>query len=324
MAGAGDTGRSLAALGVCLACAVMISAAEAGCGDDLKSLEAALERHARVLAVDIGERSPLRGDGLDRAEAFVRDALAGAGLAVEDQVYEFNGRRVANLIATVPGGPPGDAYVVVGAHYDTVPGTPGADDNGAAVAVLIELGRRLVAQPPAVPVRLVAFTLEEPPAFATRHQGSRVFVRRLKDRGERVRGAIVLEMVGFTAPVQEYPFVVRWMGYPSTGDYIGVVGNWGSRAFGRAVIRGFKRNPGLPVESLFLPFNGWVIPDSRLSDHASFWDKGLPAVMVTDTAYFRNPNYHGPTDRLETLDFAFMAQLVCSLEFALEELAAQR
>ena len=136
----------------------------------------------------------------------------------------------------------------------------------------------------------------------------------------RLLGAIILEMVGYTAPRQHYPFLPRWPGYPGRGNFIGVIGNWRSHRFGRAVLGGFRKNTHLAVESLFLPFDGRILPETRLSDHASFWDAGLPALMVTDTAFFRNPNYHLPSDTIDTLDFTFMAELVKSLELALLEL----
>ena len=287
-------------------------------------LIAALRRHVRMLSAEIGERSVLRGDGLDRAEGYLRRAFQAAGLTVTEQTYQYAGRRVANIIADLPGAPAGPAPHIVGAHYDTVIGTPGADDNASAVAVMLELARRAAANPPAAELRFVAFTLEEPPAFGTSHQGSRVFVRRLAEAGGGGSGAIILEMVGVTTPTQEYPVLLQWAGYPKTGDFIGVVGNRPSRAFGERVLSGMRRNPALPVESLFVWFNGWVLADTRLSDHASFWDRGFPALMVTDTAYFRNRNYHGPGDRAETLDYAFMAELVRSLGLALDGLAAVR
>ena len=121
-----------------------------------------------------------------------------------------------------------------------------------------------------------------------------------------------------------YPVFLQWAGYPKTGDFIGVIGNGASRAFGKQVLNGMRNNPTLPVESLFVWFNGWLLSDTRLSDHASFWDRGFPALMVTDTAYFRNPHYHGPTDRAGTLDYNFMAELVQSLGLAIDELATSR
>ena len=284
------------------------------------AIEDRLRKHVAVLASDIGPRTPFQGDSLDRAEQYISEVFEDAGLEVTEQPYQYEGHRVANLIARPPGAPGSSNYYAVGAHYDTVPSSPGADDNASAVAVMLELGRRLAENGSPAPIRLVAFTLEEPPAHETGHQGSRIFVEECARRGDDVAGAIVLEMVGFTSPHQNYPSVLRWAGYPDRGDYIGVVTNWRSRALSRAVLKGFRRNKDLPAESLLVPFNGHILPDTRRSDHASFWNARLPALMVTDTAFFRNPNYHQPSDTADTLDFGFMAQLVLSLEKAIEEL----
>ena len=291
---------------------------------DTARLEDALRRHAAALSVDIGDRTPFRPEKLARAADYIRGVFEQAGLTVTEQAYDYHGLSVANLIAEPAGAGTTAPYYLIGAHYDTVPGTPGADDNASGVAVLLELARRIAARTPPVPLRFVAFTLEEPPAHATRFQGSRVFVKELAGSGGRVLGAIILEMVGFTAPRQAYPVFLHWAGYPEKGNFIGVVGNWRSRRFGRAVLRGMRKNPRLPVESVFVPLNGWVLPDTRLSDHAPFWDRGWPALMITDTAFFRNPNYHTGRDTFETLDFAFMAELVRSLESALDEIPSAR
>ena len=253
--------------------------AETTCG-----LIEALSSHVRELSAKIGERSVVRGDGLDRAKVYVHGAFEAAGLTVTEQTYEFDGRRVANLIADPPGATTDATPYIVGAHYDSVIGTPGADDNASAVAVMLELARRTTAKPPGVPLRFVAFTLEEPPTHATRHQGSRVFVKRLTEAGGQVAGAIILEMVGLTIPKQHYPLFLRWAGYPDAGNFIGIVGNGASKPLGERVLRGMRKNPALPVESLFVWLNGWIIPDTRLSDHAPFWDKGFPALMKA------NPN----------------------------------
>lgn len=286
-------------------------------GDD--SLVAALRRHGKALCLDIGARTLATG-GLARAESYITDQLSGMGYTLSRQTYGYRGETVANLICEA--GPPthDQGYYLVGAHYDTVPGTQGADDNASAVCVLLELARALRERPPPVPVRLVAFTLEEPPAFMTRNQGSRVYCRRAKQAGERIEGAAVLEMVGYTSAEQDYPLVLTFAGYPKEGNFVGIVGNLRSRRFGRTLLQGFRRNTDLPSESIFLPLDGWVLPAVRASDHSSFWDYGYPAVMVTDTAYFRNPYYHTPADRLETLDFAFMAGVVRSMELGLREL----
>ena len=329
MVGMGTLTRRIAAAGIaltCLACLPGAAAAETGAMSDGtradEGLRQALRRHVQMLSVDIGERSVVRGDGLDRARSYIAETLRAAGLSVREQDYAYNVRRVANLIADPPEAPADRAPLLVGAHYDTVVGTPGADDNASGVAVLLELARWAAAQRPAAAVRFVAFTLEEPPNFGSRLQGSRVFVRDLVENRGTIQGAIILEMVGFTTPKQEYPLVLRWAGYPEAGDFIGVVGNRASRPFGARVLKAMRRNAALPLESLFIWFNGWVLPDTRLSDHASFWDEELPALMVTDTAYFRNPNYHTLADRAETLDYGFMAKLVESLTLVLDEVAA--
>ena len=288
--------------------------------NELKVLRDGLGEHVNALAVDIGPRTPASPDTLVRAGNYLHSVFEDAGLSVTEQDYQYYDQRVTNVLATFPGTAQADSFYVVGAHYDTVQGTPGADDNASAVAVMLELAGRMRRTCVKVPVLFVAFTLEEPPAYLTGHQGSRIFVRSCKNNGERVLGAIILEMVGYTAPRQHYPFVSRWPGYPAEGNFIGIIGNWRSRSFGRAVLTGFQKNKELPVESLFLPLNGWLLPETRMSDHASFWDAGLPALMVTDTAFFRNPNYHLPSDAIDTLDFTFMAQLVKSLELALREL----
>jgi len=289
-------------------------------GRKLETLENSLREHVKALAIDIGPRTPLNTNSLVRAANYVHSAFEDAGLSVRAQAYQYQGQWVTNVLATRPKAMGASAYYVVGAHYDTVPGTPGADDNASAVAVMLELARRVSSTRLKAPVLFAAFTLEEPPAYLTGHQGSRMFVRQCQDNGDRVLGAIVLEMVGYTAPRQHYPYLGRWPGYPGEGNFIGIIANWHSWRFGRAVLRGFRKNTELPVESLFLPFNGRLLPETRLSDHASFWDAGLPALMVTDTAFFRNPNYHLLSDTIDTLNFTFMAELVKSLELALLEL----
>jgi Zn-dependent M28 family amino/carboxypeptidase len=289
---------------------------------ELQVLKDALREHVNALAVDIGPRTPSMPDSLVRAANYIHSVFEDAGLAVREQSYQYYDQRVTNILATAPATAKASAYYVVGAHYDTVQTTPGADDNASAVTVMLELPARLQHANKKVPIVFAAFTLEEPPAYLTGHQGSHIFVRSCRCNGDRVLGAIILEMVGYTAPCQNYPFLPRWPGYPAQGNFIGVIGNWGSLRFGRSVVRGLRKNRDLPIESLFLPFDGRILPETRLSDHASFWDAALPAVMVTDTAFFRNPNYHLASDTIDTLDFTFMAQLVKSLEFALLELAA--
>ncbi|GBD43205.1 Aminopeptidase YwaD [bacterium HR40] len=284
------------------------------------AIEVRLRRHLEVLTVEIGPRSPATGDSLERAASYLQAELEGAGLRVERRAYAFQFREVANLVAWPPRAPIGEPFILVGAHYDTVPTTPGADDNGSGVAVLLELARHFAST--ALPLRFVAFTMEEPPAHLTREQGSRVFVRELQRRRERVRAAVILEMVGYTAERQHYPLVLRWAGYPPRGDFIGIIGDGRSRHLVRRLLASLRASGRPPVQALVVPLRGWLLPAVRLSDHAAFWDVGIPAAMITDTAFFRNPHYHLPSDRLETLDFEFMVDLVLALERGLADLLA--
>jgi hypothetical protein len=220
---------------------------------ELEILLDALREHVNALAVDIGPRTPLNGDSLIRAASYIRSVFEGAGLLVREQDYQYYDHRVTNLLATAPKTAGASAYYLVGAHYDTVPGTPGADDNASAVAVLLELAGRLRNERLKAPVLFAAFTLEEPPAYLTGHQGSRVFVRSCQSNSNRMLGAIVLEMVGYTAPRQHYPYLARWPGYPAQGDFIGIIGNWRSLRFGWTVLKG-SREPilasAIPVPAL--------------------------------------------------------------------------
>jgi hypothetical protein len=279
-----------------------------------------IETHLRLLTEKIGERSVRQWDRHAEARDAIYEIFEHLGLQPMFETYDYEGTSVSNVIAEInPGANPSQRYIV-GAHYDTVSGTVGADDNASGVAVLLELAavlqqnRALLHNGPSI--RLVAFALEEPPVFLTRYMGSKIHARAMKANQERLDGMICLEMVGYTCHdkgCQSYPFPLNLMGYPKTGDFIGIVGNLSSRKFTAALIDAFKRNPALPAISLNVPFNGWLTPTIRLSDHASFWDQGFKAVMITDTAFYRNPHYHLPSDTMATLDIDFMAELVRSL-----------
>jgi len=152
--------------------------------------------------------------------------------------------------------------------------------------------------------------------YGTRLMGSRVYARKAKQAKERIDGMICLEMVGYTCHepgCQGYPFPLMFMGYPDTGNFIGIIGNFKSRHFSRALHESFQKNQALPVEKLTVPWSGYLVPNVRLSDHAAFWDQGYKAVMITDTAFYRNPHYHTGRDTMDKLDFDFMSRLVDSL-----------
>jgi hypothetical protein len=279
-----------------------------------------LRQHVQELTVAIGERSIHKPDGLKRTENYIADQFRAMDLAVTLEPYDFQGLPVANVVAQLePSGHPARTYIL-GAHYDSVSGTVGADDNASAVAVLLETARCLAALKAQlagnISIKFVAFTLEEPPVFGTHLMGSRVHARNVRKSQEPLDGMLCLEMVGYTcrqAGCQDYPFPLRFLNYPKEGNFIGVVGNFASRTLTRSLTRAFRENQDLPVIPLTVPLSGWLLPSVRLSDHASFWDQGFKAVMITDSAFFRNPYYHTPEDTWDKLDYTFMAELVESL-----------
>lgn len=287
---------------------------------DVQDVAERLREHMKVLTVDIGERSVSVPENIKRSEAYIEAFYRELGLEVSKESYRFRGFTVANVIGRLDFSDRPKYHYIVGAHYDSVSGTVGADDNASAIAVQLELARRLKALQSQgkrdVSVRFVSFPLEEPPAFVSDAMGSRVYAERARREGERIDGMICLEMVGYTCLTpgcQDYPFPLNHLRFPKIGNFIGIVGNTKSMGFTRSLKKAFKKNRDLPVISLSVPFNGKMVPAVRRSDHASFWDTGFKAVMVTDTAFFRNPHYHTKLDTMDRLDYTFMAELVESL-----------
>ena len=287
---------------------------------DSSRVKSRLYEHIGFLTRVVGERSFRLPQNLERAGGYVGEALRDSGLKVHREGYPCGNLETANWVARLEGEARDGRHFLLGAHYDTVTGTPGADDNASAVAVLLETARCLRDIPGLDDtVSFVAFALEEPPFFGTRSMGSRVHAEYLKRRGERLDGMLCLEMVGYTCGVPGcqgyFPLVKPLLGSMARDvrDYIAIVGSTGSAGLSREVAQAFRGNPDLPVLKLTIPFRGRLIPQVRQSDHSAFWDLGYSAVMITDTAYYRNPHYHRATDRMETLDFDFMARLVESL-----------
>lgn len=273
------------------------------------SLADRLESHVRALSEPRHWRSSR--PGLTRAERYVESNLSSLGLTVRREPFTFRDERFENLVATVGSGP--GERLLVGAHLDTVPGSPGANDNGSGLAGLIEVARALVEDPVPRPVDIAAFQLEEFQG-TTYRVGSRRFVRAARRAGVRYRAALVYDMIGCrrTEPESQYiPRIVRWMGFPTTGDFIAVLGDGRSRR----VVRAFAGTaetvaPELRVVTLSVPLRGWPVWHTRRSDNASFWAGRIPSVMITDTGNLRNPRYHRPTDTPEYLDYGFMADVV--------------
>ncbi len=265
-----------------------------------------LKVHVTALSQKFFPRDHNHPENLNRVADYIRMSFMATGTSVEDQPFEVNGLEYRNIVASY--GPDSEEIIVVGAHYDAYDEFPGADDNASAVAGLIEIGRILGANPPASRVVLVAFTLEEPPYFATDNMGSAVYAKSLKDKGITVKLMICLEMIGYYSDEpgsQLSPSPIMKLFYPSEGNFIAVVDEVFSSQGGR-MKKWMKPRMDLPVYSINAPV---FIPGIDFSDHRNFWRYQFPAVMVTDTAFFRNTAYHTENDTSDRLDYRKMAEV---------------
>jgi Zn-dependent M28 family amino/carboxypeptidase len=280
-----------------------------------------LRAHVRRLAGDIGERNVWRPAALEQAAAYIAASLQEQGDAVAAQEFTAHGVPVRNLEAARVGAARAQEIVVVGAHYDSVLGSPGADDNASGVAALLEIARLLHGRKLARTLRLVAFVNEEPPFFQTDEMGSLRYARRCRERGEEVVAMLSLETMGYytDAPrTQKYPAGLGLV-YPGTGNFIGVVGDLRSRALVHRTGAAFRRHARVPCETAAVP---GFIPGVGWSDHWAFWQNGYRAVMVTDTAPFRYPEYHTAEDTPDRLDYARTADVVSGLAETIADLAS--
>lgn len=274
----------------------------------------------------VGERHPHSApEALARAAAYVAAQFAGFQWTTTRQSFRALGKSYNNILAVkAPAGRPAkerQAPLLIGAHYDTVMASPGADDNASALAVLLEVADQLRYTGVTRPVWLAAFCLEEQGLL-----GSRAFALHLKQAGQPLYGAIVLECVGYVsheAGSQGTPPGVP-IAVPTVGNFLGIIGNEASRHLIAAVERSARSAaPAMPTLALAVPGRGEALPDVRRSDHAAFWDEGYPAVMLTDTANFRNPHYHLPSDTLDTLDLGFIEAVSRTVAASVVELAGK-
>ena len=273
-----------------------------------------LHRHVEYLSVRIGDRHLWKDSSLEKTADYIESAFADNSYAAWRQTYSCYGKNVSNLIVEKTGTE--EELVIIGAHYDTVPGTPGADDNASAVAGLLELARLMKGNKNKKTLVFVAFVNEEPPCFGSYNMGSMFYARHLKERGISVEVMASLEMIGFFSrePIQTYPVPGMGLFYPKTGDYVAVVGNIHSSKYVSFFKKRIRKHSRINTRSLTAPqFFGGI----NLSDNYSFWHHGYRAVMITDTSFFRNKNYHQETDTIETLDFEQMAELVKGLYYTL-------
>jgi len=279
-----------------------------------------LERHVRMLAEECSPRDAWHPANMERAAAYIARELELSGASVSEQRFRAAGVSFRNVIGAF--GPITVDRLVVGAHYDAAEGHAGADDNASGVAGLIELARLLRDRPLAYRVELVAFALEEAPFFGTPEMGSFVHDLVLHAAGGRVIAMISLEMIGFFSDrpgSQGFPFAALRAFYPTTGNFIVVAGRLCDARLVRRVKRSMRSGLDLPVYSINAPRS---LPGLDLSDHASYWDRGDSAVMVTDSAFYRNSNYHTAADRPDTLDYSRMARVAEAVARAVVDLAS--
>ena len=274
--------------------------------------------HVEYLCTQAFPRNAQAEGGLEPAAAYIRTALADSGAEVTEQVYEAFGQQHRNIIARH--GPASGPRIVVGAHYDAYGEFPGADDNASGVAGLLELARLLATRELGSRVELVAFSSEEPPYFGGPEMGSAVHAGSLRNENAVVRAMICLEMIGYYTEAQPYTTWPLYLIYPRSGDFVTIAGRWADRALARDLKRSFRGATSVPVVS----YSGPVGLGADLSDHRNYWAAGYPAVLVTDTAFMRNPNYHSARDVPSTLDYASMAGVVDGLVSAVVRLAGAR
>jgi Zn-dependent M28 family amino/carboxypeptidase len=274
---------------------------------DERRVAAALRRH--VVALSNAPRNVCHYDSLQRAAAYIDGELTQQGCRTRHQTFEAGGRQVANIEAGRKGGHRPDRIVVIGAHYDSVADSPGANDNASGVAAMLELARVHAASAPPATVRFVAFVNEEPPFFMTEQMGSLRYAADAAARGDHVVAMLSLETIGYysgDAGSQRYPFPFGLL-FPDRGNFLAMVSNFGSVALLRTASRAFRSATSLPLIASPAPSS---VPGVGWSDHWSFWRHGYRALMLTDTAPYRYPHYHSIADTPDHLDYERMARVV--------------
>jgi hypothetical protein len=285
---------------------------------DEVTLREELRADVQKLAGEIGERNMWHYAQLNAAADFIEDSFSRAGLHSRRDSYELRGQACHNIEVEIPGTRP--EVLLIGAHYDSVFGSPGANDNGSGVAATLAMARRFANRKTQHTMRFVAFVNEEPPYFLSGEMGSLVYARRCKARGDKISAMISLETIGYFSDAphsQTYPSRVLGAFYPKVGNFIGFVSNLQSRALLRRVIAVFRQYEKIPSEGAALPA---FIPGVSWSDQWSFWRNGYPAIMVTDTAPFRYPYYHSANDTPDKLDYDRFALVVSGMEKVIEDL----
>jgi Zn-dependent M28 family amino/carboxypeptidase len=283
-------------------------------------LQNELQHHIEVLAGEIGERNFKHYDRLNAAADYIEQSFLQTGLSVKRQAYNIKNTVYYNIEAEKKGIHQPDTIIIVGAHYDSVHGSPGANDNGSGVAGILSLARMFSSKNPSRTIRLVAFANEEPPFFLTQQMGSYVYARECKEQNENIVAMLSLETIGYYSDKEKSQRHLPLLGffYPSKGNFIGFVSNLSSRTLLRNVVASFRRNKQFPSEGGAFPGFFYAI---YWSDHWSFWKMGYPALMVTDTAFLRYPYYHTSLDTPDKIDFEGLSRVVFGLAKVLDDLS---
>jgi len=287
---------------------------------DELSIRDRLKEHTAMLAGTIGERNIRRYDALVASANYIKDTLNAEGLRVNEQQFTVGDKVFKNIEVEVGGDTLPEQILIVGAHYDSAVGSPGANDNATGVAALLELARLLKTEALHRKVRLVAFVNEEPPYFQTESMGSRVYAKRSSGNKENIIAMISVETIACYSDEpdsQLYPFGFSLL-YPSTGNFLAFIGNLASRGLVRKSIRLFRDSTTFPSEGASVP--GWLT-GVGWSDHWSFWEEGIAAMMVTDTALFRYRQYHTSADTPEKISYDHMSRVVSGLRAVVVGLA---
>ena len=268
-----------------------------------------LEKHVRYFSETVHPRNYEQMDNLNAAADYISEEFKQTGVEVTEQTFEVNGKKYRNIIAHF--GPKEGAVTVIGAHYDSYADTPGADDNASGVAGLIELAHLLQKNPPKNSVELIAYTLEEPPFFKTENMGSVHHAHAFKTSGRPLRLMISIEMIGYfsdKSDSQNYPIGLLKTLYPNKGNFIGIIGRSAESKEARKIKALMSGATDLPVYSMNAPVS--LVTGLDFSDHRNFWAEGFNALLITDTAFFRNKNYHELEDTADTLDYSRMAKVI--------------
>jgi Zn-dependent M28 family amino/carboxypeptidase len=285
-----------------------------------RRLEAELRSYVQHLAGTIGERNLYRAKQLVAAADYIRAIWGRSGYHVRRHLYQVSGMSCENLDVEILGKVHSDHILLIGAHYDSVQGSPGANDNASGIAAILALARAFAGRPCSRTIRFAAFSNEEPPLFQSRHMGSRVYARNCRERDEQIVLMVSLETIGYysdEAGSQTYPFPFGLL-YPSTANFIAFVSNVENAQWVRQLLAAFRRHAEFPSEGG--AFWEWI-PGVAWSDHWSFWQEGYPAVMITDTAPNRYPHYHTSHDTPDKVDCSRMARVVSGLERVIAEVA---